>query len=282
MKTMITGLFLSTLSLGFFFSTDIVSAVHAVTTSGGRTPGLTDDLDQGSLHKFYWLLAAISAVDLLAFVAVARGYVYKEKRLAHRRPRPRDPWRRPRPTPPAVILNISCISTFNGVILSSRLVLPIFNDAAYIYEAHVRRYFKISSYVSPSYSEHHCRVLQMTSLDACKSVERFINTHGPDALDRIIRAMLRSPVLAHVCKQSYNHLELGAAISWDDALRSGMRRFQHKYYNLFTCNCHSFVASCLNQIAYNGSLEWNVLNVAALVWFHGRWVDRMSTILATA
>jgi hypothetical protein len=68
-------------------------------------------------------------------------------------------------------------------------VLPIFNDAAYIYEAHVRRYFKISSYVSPSYSEHHCRVLQMTSLDACKSVERFINTHGPDALDRIIRAV---------------------------------------------------------------------------------------------
>jgi peptide/histidine transporter 3/4 len=84
MKTMSTGLFLSTLSLGFFFSTAIVSAVHAVTTSaaGGRRPWLTDDLDQGSLHKFYWLLAAISAVNLLAFVAAARGYVYKEKRLA--------------------------------------------------------------------------------------------------------------------------------------------------------------------------------------------------------
>ena len=79
---MITGLFLSTLSFGFFFNTDIVSGVHAVTTSGGRTPWLIDDLDQGSLHKFYWLLGAISAVDLLAFVAVARGYVYKEKRLA--------------------------------------------------------------------------------------------------------------------------------------------------------------------------------------------------------
>lgn len=67
-------------------------------------------------------------------------------------------------------------------------MLPIFNGAAYIYEAHVRRYFKISSYVSPSYSEHHRRVLQMTSLDACRSVKRFIDTHGPDALDRIIRA----------------------------------------------------------------------------------------------
>ncbi|ONM38507.1 HVA22-like protein f [Zea mays] len=68
------------------------------------------------------------------------------------------------------------------------LVLPIFNGAAYIYEAHVRRYFKIGSYVSPSYSERHRRVLQMTSLDARRSVERFIDTHGPDALDRIIRA----------------------------------------------------------------------------------------------
>jgi receptor expression-enhancing protein 5/6 len=69
------------------------------------------------------------------------------------------------------------------------LVLPIFNGAAYIYEAHIRRYFKIGSYVSPSYSERHRRVLQMTSLDARRSVERFIDTHGPDALDRIIRAV---------------------------------------------------------------------------------------------
>ena len=68
-------------------------------------------------------------------------------------------------------------------------MLPIFNDAAYIYEAHVRRYFKIGSYVSPSYSEHHRRVLQMTSFNACRSVERFIDTHGPDALYRIIRAV---------------------------------------------------------------------------------------------
>jgi hypothetical protein len=75
-------------------------------------------------------------------------------------------------------------------------VLPIFNGATYIYEAHVQHYFKICSYVSPSYSEHHRRVLKMMSLDACRSVEHFIDTHGPDALDRIIRAvsfLLRRP-----------------------------------------------------------------------------------------
>ncbi|CAL5021100.1 unnamed protein product [Urochloa decumbens] len=72
MKTMSTGLFLSTLALGCFLSTAIVTAVHAATT------WLTDDLDRGRLDSFYWLLATISAANLLAFVAVARGYVYNQ------------------------------------------------------------------------------------------------------------------------------------------------------------------------------------------------------------
>ncbi|KAG2600429.1 HVA22-like protein f [Panicum virgatum] len=74
------------------------------------------------------------------------------------------------------------------LLLCCWLVLPIFNGAAYIYEAHVRRYFKIGNYVNPYYNERQRRVLQMMSLDARKSVERFIETHGPDALDKIIRA----------------------------------------------------------------------------------------------
>jgi hypothetical protein len=44
------------------------------------------------------------------------------------------------------------------------LVLPMFNGVAYIYEVHVRRYFKIGSYVSPVYNERQRRVLQMMSL----------------------------------------------------------------------------------------------------------------------
>ncbi|KAK3165248.1 hypothetical protein QOZ80_1AG0030820 [Eleusine coracana subsp. coracana] len=83
---------------------------------------------------------------------------------------------------------------------------------------------------------------------------------------------------AHVCKRSYNHTEVGTAISWDDALQSGLRHFQHKFYNLFTCNCHSFVSNCLNRLAYDGSVEWNVLNIAVLVWLHGQWVDKMSVV----
>ncbi|KAI5017936.1 hypothetical protein ZWY2020_042824 [Hordeum vulgare] len=84
MKTMSTGLFLSTCALGFFFSTVTVTIVHKVTGHGPRGSGgwLADNLDQGRLDYFYWLLAVMSAINIVFFTMAARGYVYKEKRLA--------------------------------------------------------------------------------------------------------------------------------------------------------------------------------------------------------
>ncbi|EYU30304.1 hypothetical protein ABFS82_01G089900 [Erythranthe guttata] len=80
MKTMSTGLFLSTLSLGFFVSSILVSIVHKVTRQ--KKPWLADNLNQGKLYNFYWLLAILSTLNLVVFLAIAKGYVYKEKRLA--------------------------------------------------------------------------------------------------------------------------------------------------------------------------------------------------------
>ncbi|WVZ57585.1 hypothetical protein U9M48_007951 [Paspalum notatum var. saurae] len=82
MKTMSTGLFLSTCALGFFFSTLLVTIVHKVTGHGGGGGWLADNLNDGRLDYFYWLLAVISAINLVLFTLAARGYVYKEKRLA--------------------------------------------------------------------------------------------------------------------------------------------------------------------------------------------------------
>ncbi|KAK6158008.1 hypothetical protein DH2020_005322 [Rehmannia glutinosa] len=80
MKTMSTGLFLSTLSLGFFVSSILVSIVHKVT--GKNKPWLADNLNQGRLYNFYWLLAVLSVLNLGVFLVSAKWYVYKEKRLA--------------------------------------------------------------------------------------------------------------------------------------------------------------------------------------------------------
>ncbi|KAL5231682.1 hypothetical protein ABZP36_030458 [Zizania latifolia] len=78
MKTMSTGLFLSTLSLGFFVSSALVSAVHKLT--GDRHPWIADDLNKGQLDRFYWLLAALCLVNLLVYLVAARWYKYKAGR----------------------------------------------------------------------------------------------------------------------------------------------------------------------------------------------------------
>ncbi|XP_025820421.1 protein NRT1/ PTR FAMILY 6.3-like isoform X2 [Panicum hallii] len=78
MKTMSTGLFLSTLSLGFFVSSALVAAVHKVT--GDRHPWIADDLNKGRLDNFYWLLAVICFANLLVYLVAARWYKYKAGR----------------------------------------------------------------------------------------------------------------------------------------------------------------------------------------------------------
>ncbi|XP_004304494.1 PREDICTED: HVA22-like protein f [Fragaria vesca subsp. vesca] len=77
------------------------------------------------------------------------------------------------------------------------LVLPTFNGAAYVYDNIVRKYVKPSDYInfiSSSASkrpEGQNKVLQMMSLDARKSVERFIDQYGPEAFERVVRAAER-------------------------------------------------------------------------------------------
>ncbi|XP_065011330.1 protein NRT1/ PTR FAMILY 6.3-like [Musa acuminata AAA Group] len=82
MKTMSTGLFLSTLSLGFFVSSALVTVVHKVTGESGHGAWLADNLNRGKLYNFYWLLAVLCLVNLVAYLVVARWYAYKEQRAA--------------------------------------------------------------------------------------------------------------------------------------------------------------------------------------------------------
>lgn len=72
--------------------------------------------------------------------------------------------------------------------------------------------------------------------------------------------------------------EYGREISpWDYALHKGTQEFQHHSYNLFTCNCHSFVANNLNRLGFHSG-GWNVVNLAALVFFKGQWVSKGAVV----
>lgn len=65
--------------------------------------------------------------------------------------------------------------------------------------------------------------------------------------------------------------------TWDDALRKGTQEFQHRSYNLLTCNCHSFVANNLNRLGFLSG-EWNVVNLAIHVLLNGSWVNTASIL----
>ncbi|AEE28838.1 Protein NRT1/ PTR FAMILY 6.3 [Arabidopsis thaliana] len=80
MKGMSTGLLLSTLALGFFFSSVLVTIVEKFT--GKAHPWIADDLNKGRLYNFYWLVAVLVALNFLIFLVFSKWYVYKEKRLA--------------------------------------------------------------------------------------------------------------------------------------------------------------------------------------------------------
>ncbi|KAM0862216.1 hypothetical protein ACQ4PT_045418 [Festuca glaucescens] len=73
MKSMSTGLFLVTLSMGFFLSSFLVFLVHAVT----RGTWIQNNLDTGRLDLFYWMLAVLGVVNFAAFVVIARRHEYK-------------------------------------------------------------------------------------------------------------------------------------------------------------------------------------------------------------
>ncbi|KAJ0264664.1 Protein NRT1/ PTR FAMILY 6.4 [Hirschfeldia incana] len=73
MKSMSTGLFLSTISMGFFVSSLLVSLVDKVT----HKSWLRSNLNKGRLNYFYWLLAVLGAFNFLVFIVFAMKHQYK-------------------------------------------------------------------------------------------------------------------------------------------------------------------------------------------------------------
>uniref|UniRef100_J3L694 Major facilitator superfamily (MFS) profile domain-containing protein n=1 Tax=Oryza brachyantha TaxID=4533 RepID=J3L694_ORYBR len=73
--------FLSIFGVGHFFSSFIISAIDGATKKSGAS-WFANNLNRAHLDYFYWLLAGLCAVELVAFVFVSRVYVYK-KRASH-------------------------------------------------------------------------------------------------------------------------------------------------------------------------------------------------------
>lgn len=86
------------------------------------------------------------------------------------------------------------------------LVLPGINGAAYVYANIARKYVKVGSNVSSKYPEGQRKILQMMSIDARRSVERYIEKYGPEAFDRVVKAvsykgLIFEPFVTHYLNQ---------------------------------------------------------------------------------
>ncbi|MED6120272.1 hypothetical protein PIB30_019422 [Stylosanthes scabra] len=80
MKSMSTGLFLTTLSLGFFVSSFLVAVVKKVTGSNGGEGWLADNINKGRLDLFYGLLTILSVINFVAFLVCAFWYKPKKNK----------------------------------------------------------------------------------------------------------------------------------------------------------------------------------------------------------
>lgn len=76
MRSLGLALYLSVLGVGSFLSSLLISVVNQVTEKNGRS-WIGKDLSTSRLDNLYWLLAAISAVNLCLYTVVARSYTYK-------------------------------------------------------------------------------------------------------------------------------------------------------------------------------------------------------------
>ncbi|WVY91928.1 hypothetical protein V8G54_037442 [Vigna mungo] len=73
MKSMSTGLFLSTLSMGYFVSSLLV----AIVDKASNKRWLRSNLNKGRLDYFYWLLAVLGVLNFIFFLVLAKRHQYK-------------------------------------------------------------------------------------------------------------------------------------------------------------------------------------------------------------
>ncbi|RCV17580.1 hypothetical protein SETIT_3G231400v2 [Setaria italica] len=79
LKSLGLALYLSVLGVGSFISSFLITVIDGLTKRNGGTSWFADDLNRGHLDYFYLLLAALTALELVAFTYFSASYVYRRK-----------------------------------------------------------------------------------------------------------------------------------------------------------------------------------------------------------
>lgn len=80
MRSLCSALSLLTTALGNYLSAFILTVVTAITTKGGKPGWIPDNLNEGHLDYFFWLLAGLSFLNMVIYIFCAK--VYKSKKAS--------------------------------------------------------------------------------------------------------------------------------------------------------------------------------------------------------
>ncbi|KAL5750446.1 hypothetical protein ACOSP7_025049 [Xanthoceras sorbifolium] len=78
MRSLCSALSLTTVALGNYLSSLLVTIVTATSTRNGSLGWIPNNLNYGHLHYFFWLLTGLSVLNLGAYLLVAKWYTYKK------------------------------------------------------------------------------------------------------------------------------------------------------------------------------------------------------------
>ncbi|CAN6486489.1 unnamed protein product [Victoria cruziana] len=78
LRSVCTAMSLLTISIGNYFSSLTVACVSWATTREGGPGWIPDDLNQGHLDYFFWVLAGASTLNLVVYISCAKRYKLKK------------------------------------------------------------------------------------------------------------------------------------------------------------------------------------------------------------
>lgn len=77
-RSLCSALSLTTVALGNYLSSLLVTIITKVSTRNGKLGWIPDNLNYGHLHYFFWLLAILSALNLGVYLLISKWYTYKK------------------------------------------------------------------------------------------------------------------------------------------------------------------------------------------------------------
>jgi solute carrier family 15 (peptide/histidine transporter), member 3/4 len=78
MRSVGIALYASILGIGAFMSSTLISFIDKITSRNGDS-WFSNNLNRAHLDYFYWLLAGLNILELILFIYLTRGYVYKKQ-----------------------------------------------------------------------------------------------------------------------------------------------------------------------------------------------------------